>query len=96
MQKFRVGVDIGGTFSDIVFLADVGQVLSRKVSNTPDDYSRAVLNGINSGAQELGITAGMVSGAAARCKRWAPTWSKRSGRLSTSAGNTAWWWTRTH
>ncbi|MCI0830561.1 MAG: hydantoinase/oxoprolinase family protein, partial [Chloroflexi bacterium] len=61
MQKFRVGVDIGGTFTDIVFLGDDGQVLARKIASTPDDYSRAVLEGIKSGIRELGITAGMVS-----------------------------------
>ena len=60
MQKFRIGVDIGGTFTDIVFLSDDGQVLARKVASTPNDYSQAVLDGINSGIQELGITAEMV------------------------------------
>ena len=61
MQRFRVGVDIGGTFTDIVFLGDDGQVLARKLASTPDDYSRAVLNGISNGVQELGITTDMVS-----------------------------------
>ena len=61
MQRFRVGVDIGGTFTDIVFLGDDGQVLARKLASTPDNYSRAVLNGISNGVQELGITADMVS-----------------------------------
>ena len=61
MQKFRVGVDIGGTFTDIVFLGDGGQVLARKIASTPDDYSEAVLDGIKIGVAELGITAEMVS-----------------------------------
>ena len=61
MQKFRVGVDIGGTFTDIVFLGDDGQVLARKIASTPDDYSEAVLEGIKIGVAELGITAEMVS-----------------------------------
>mgnify|MGYP002525591337 CR=1 FL=1 len=61
MQKFRVGVDIGGTFTDIVFLGDDGQVLARKIASTPDDYSQAVLAGIKNGVEELGITAEMVS-----------------------------------
>ncbi|MDA0262727.1 MAG: hydantoinase/oxoprolinase family protein [Chloroflexi bacterium] len=61
MQRFRIGVDIGGTFTDIVFLGDDGQVLARKVASTPGDYSRAVLNGISSGIEELGLTADMVS-----------------------------------
>ncbi|MCH2676181.1 MAG: hydantoinase/oxoprolinase family protein [Dehalococcoidia bacterium] len=61
MQKFRVGVDIGGTFTDIVFLGDDGKVLARKVASTPHDYSRAVLNGIKNGVEELGITAEMIT-----------------------------------
>ena len=61
MQNFRVGVDIGGTFTDIVFLGDEGQVLARKVASTPDDYSQAVLNGIRNGIQELRITSDMIT-----------------------------------
>ena len=61
MPEFRVGVDIGGTFTDIVFLGGDGRVLARKVASTPDDYSRAVLNGVAAGMEELGITPGSVS-----------------------------------
>ena len=61
MVQFRVGVDIGGTFTDLVFLGSDGRVLARKVASTPDDYSRAVLNGIGSGVEELGITTDLVS-----------------------------------
>ena len=55
MPEFRIGVDIGGTFTDIVFLGDDGRVLTRKVASTPDDYSRAVLDGIRAGIRELAI-----------------------------------------
>ena len=55
MQKFRVGVDIGGTFTDIVFLGDGGQVLARKIASTPDDYSEAVFDGLKVGVAGLGI-----------------------------------------
>ena len=61
MTDFRIGVDIGGTFTDIVFLGDDGRVLTRKVASTPDDYSRAVLDGIRAGIEELGIEPGDVS-----------------------------------
>ena len=61
MQNFRVGVDIGGTFTDIVFLGDDGQVLARKIASTPNDYSEAVLNGIKNGVAELGITSNLIS-----------------------------------
>jgi len=33
MTKFRVGVDIGGTFTDIVFLGEDGRRLTKKVSS---------------------------------------------------------------
>ena len=61
MTNYRVGVDIGGTFTDIVFLADDGTVLARKVASTPDDYSRGVLEGVRGGVEELGIQPTAVS-----------------------------------
>ena len=33
MTIFRVGVDIGGTFTDIVFLGDGGERFTKKVSS---------------------------------------------------------------
>ena len=41
-----MGVDIGGTFTDLVF-TNVDQHLDKlKVPSTPDDYSRAIVSGI--------------------------------------------------
>jgi N-methylhydantoinase A len=45
--EFRIGVDIGGTFTDIVLLAPTGACVTRKVLSTPDDYSRGILDGLN-------------------------------------------------
>ena len=61
MSTFRVGVDIGGTFTDVVFLGADGRVLAKKIASTPDDYSRAVLDGVNEGIAELGISAAEVT-----------------------------------
>ena len=61
MTDFRVGVDIGGTFTDVVFLGSDGTVLAKKIASTPDDYSRAVLDGVNGGIAELAISAASVS-----------------------------------
>ena len=44
-STFRLGVDIGGTFTDIVLLGDDGSVRTKKVLSTPDDYARAVVAG---------------------------------------------------
>ncbi|BBK42085.1 methylhydantoinase [Allostella vacuolata] len=43
---YRLGIDIGGTFTDLVFLAPDGQVLTSKVLSTPDDYSRGIAEGL--------------------------------------------------
>ncbi len=41
----RIGVDTGGTFTDLVML-DEGRIRVHKVRSTPDDPSRAILQGI--------------------------------------------------
>ena len=61
MALFRAAVDIGGTFTDVVFLGDDGRVLVRKVASTPDDYSRGVLGGLDESIQTLGIQPGDVT-----------------------------------
>ena len=53
--KFRVGVDIGGTFTDIVALGADGSVLTRKVSSTPDDYGQGILDGLDEVLREAGV-----------------------------------------
>ena len=47
MARYRVAVDTGGTFSDFVYLnEDTGAVTIAKVPSTPDDPSRAILQGV--------------------------------------------------
>jgi N-methylhydantoinase A len=46
MTTYRLGADIGGTFTDIILLAQDGALLSKKVLSTPDDYSRAIGDGV--------------------------------------------------
>src|SRR5262252_8767096 len=46
MTRYRVGVDIGGTFTDIVFLGEHGERLTKKVSSTVDNYARAIVDGL--------------------------------------------------
>ncbi|GLV55342.1 N-methylhydantoinase A [Dictyobacter sp. S3.2.2.5] len=55
MANLLVGVDTGGTFTDIVLLQD-GDFKVHKVLSTPDDPSRAILQGLN----DLGILQDVV------------------------------------
>jgi N-methylhydantoinase A len=55
---WRIGVDIGGTFTDIVLWDGAGdQLILDKILTTPDDPSRAVLEGIGRVLETAGIGA---------------------------------------
>lgn len=46
MSALRVGVDIGGTFTDFVFQRPDGLLDRRKRPSTPADYSQAIVEGV--------------------------------------------------
>ena len=52
--RVRVGVDTGGTFTDFVYHAD-GRARIFKVPSTPDDPSRAIVEGLRRAARETGV-----------------------------------------
>ncbi len=45
-MHYRLGVDIGGTFTDVVLYDDYGRTDLTKVTSTPDDPGKAVINGV--------------------------------------------------
>ncbi len=49
----KVGVDVGGTFTDLVLVAE-GRLWTRKVLSTPGDPARGVLEGLSGEALEKG------------------------------------------
>jgi N-methylhydantoinase A len=53
-RKVRVGVDTGGTFTDFVYHAG-GRARIFKVPSTPDDPSRAIVEGLRRAAHEAGV-----------------------------------------
>ena len=57
MKSFRAGVDIGGTFTDIVLLGDQGERYTKKVPSTVDDYARAITDGLAALLAETGAAA---------------------------------------
>jgi N-methylhydantoinase A len=58
--EWRVGVDIGGTFTDIVLAGPDGSVLTRKVASTTDDYGRGILQGLRALLEVLGLGGGEI------------------------------------
>ena len=55
-MTYRLGVDVGGTFTDLLLFDDVTGATNRaKVHSTPTDPSQAVLSGTNSICSQAGI-----------------------------------------
>ncbi len=60
-MSYRLGVDIGGTFTDIVLLGPGGELHSKKVLSTPDDYSLAIETGVLELLTEIDVRAGEIT-----------------------------------
>ena len=57
MSGLRLGVDVGGTFTDLVALSE-GELVTAKVPSTPKDQSEGVMNAIDaSGVQPSSLAA---------------------------------------
>jgi N-methylhydantoinase A len=55
-MSFSIGIDVGGTFTDIVVASPDGQTIITKAATTPADQSTGVLDGIALAAGLLGLT----------------------------------------
>ena len=51
MTSTRLGVDVGGTFTDLVALSE-GELVTAKVPSTPQDQSVGVMNAIGASWME--------------------------------------------
>lgn len=47
-MRYRLGVDVGGTFTDILLMGEGGETWRGKVPSTPNDQSVGILKGITS------------------------------------------------
>jgi N-methylhydantoinase A len=60
--RLRIGVDIGGTFTDMVIMDDRGIVHVGKILTTPDEPARAIEDVITQTLRRSGIDAANVNG----------------------------------
>ena len=52
---FQIGIDVGGTFTDVVLSNGDGRLTKSKAPSTPDDESKGILNGLSDAAQTFGL-----------------------------------------
>jgi N-methylhydantoinase A len=61
VNKVRLGVDVGGTFTDLVALSE-GELITAKVPSTPRDQSVGVMNAVGVSEVEAGAVAALAHG----------------------------------
>jgi len=62
-RGLRIGIDTGGTFTDVVGVrSDTGEVFTTKTPTTPEDFSEGLLRGIRKILEEAKIRPALVSG----------------------------------
>ncbi len=57
-MKYNVGIDIGGTFTDLICVSSEGKTIVHKTLSTPQDSSIGFLNGIREIAEMAGVPFG--------------------------------------
>src|SRR6202011_4967909 len=53
---YRIGIDVGGTFTDLVAVDPTGRATLAKVASTPEDPSIGVMTGLGRLAEILGLS----------------------------------------
>ena len=56
MTMYRIGIDVGGTFTDVVAIDTSGRVTLAKAPSTPQDQSIGVIDGLNRLADRLELS----------------------------------------
>ena len=60
-EEIRVGVDVGGTFTDVVLLRSDGTVVPKKVLSSPPDFNIAIKEGVTEVLEDNGVRASDVT-----------------------------------
>jgi N-methylhydantoinase A len=55
VTSYRVGVDVGGTFTDIVLLGSDGTIHTKKISSSVENYAQAIVEGLEQVFRETGL-----------------------------------------
>jgi N-methylhydantoinase A len=61
--SFRVGIDIGGTFTDLVAISPEGRVSTHKIASTPHDFGEGIASGLEALLRsDVGVVSDVLHG----------------------------------
>jgi N-methylhydantoinase A len=60
VASYRVGVDVGGTFTDIVLLGADGTIHTKKISSSVENYAQAIVDGLTEVFRETGLAGSAI------------------------------------
>jgi len=60
VTSYRVGVDVGGTFTDIVLLGSDGTIHTKKISSSVENYAQAIVEGLTEVFRETGLAGATI------------------------------------
>ena len=83
-MPYRLGVDIGGTFTDAVAISGDGEVLTAKAPSTPGNLARGVLDAIDRLKVDVNEVEGFVHGTTAGLNAFLERRGSRVALLTTS------------
>lgn len=92
LSMYIIGIDIGGTFTDLALIDDTGHLHTYKSESTPDDLSKGVINSLKLASDDLGIsiehllknTARFAHGTTAATNDFIERKGARTGLITTS------------
>src|SRR3954462_12673150 len=60
-SRLRIAADVGGTFTDMACLSPDGELATCKIPSTPNDYARAIIEGIATLTRDREAQAGQAT-----------------------------------
>lgn len=57
----RLGIDVGGTFTDLFLVTDDGRIITRKVLSTSGNYAEAIFAGVREVLAQAGLAGGSIA-----------------------------------
>ncbi|MBI3077817.1 MAG: hydantoinase/oxoprolinase family protein [Deltaproteobacteria bacterium] len=55
LPSYLIGIDTGGTFTDVTVLTPAGEVVIEKAPTTPRDFSRGIMEALRRAAEAVGV-----------------------------------------